>query len=101
MYIMDDSRLDEVNKFKSLGVIFSKDLSFDFHMDTISSKVPKLYGFIIRWTRNMSSFALLNLYKALVLPHIIYCACVWAPYQWNHLDKLEKVQRKITCTLFF
>ena len=38
--------------------------------------------------------ALLNLW-------IIYCACVWAPYQRNHLDRLEKVQRKITRTLFF
>ena len=35
------------------------------------------------------------------LPHIIYCACVWAPHQRNHLDRLEKVQRKITRTLFF
>ena len=38
--------------------------------------------------------ALLNLWT-------IYCACVWAPYQRNHLDRLEKVQRKITRTLFF
>ena len=73
-----DSRLDEVNEFKLLGVTLSKDLSFDSHIDTISSKVSTLSGFIIRCTRNMSSFALLNLYiKALVLPHIIYCACVW------------------------
>ena len=49
----------------------------------------------------MSPNTLLNLYKALILPHIIYCACVWAPYQRNHLDRLEKVQRKVTRTLFF
>ena len=49
----------------------------------------------------MSSFALLNLYKALILPHMLYCVCVWAPYQRNHLDRIEKVQRKITRTLFY
>ena len=32
---------------------------------------------------------------------IIYCACVWAPHQRNHLDRLEKVQQKNTRTRFF
>lgn len=100
-YIMGDSELVEVKEFKLLGVTFSNDLSFDSHVDTIASKVSKLSGFIIRCTRNMSSYALLNLYKALILPHIIYCACVWAPHQRNHLDRLEKMQRKITRTLFY
>ena len=42
-------------------------------------------------------------YRTLILPHGIYmyCASVWAPHQRNHLDGLEKVQLKITHTLFF
>ena len=100
-YFMGESKLEEVNEFKLLGVTFGKDLTFDSHIDSISKKVSKLSGFIIRCTKNMSPNTLLNLYKALILPHIIYCACVWAPYQRNHLDRLEKVQRKVTRTLFF
>ena len=100
-YIMGENKLDEVDEFKLLGVTFNKDLSFDSHIDNISRKVSKLSGFIIRCTKNMTSYALLNLYKALILPHIVYCACVWAPYQQNHLARLEKVQRKVTRTLFF
>ena len=100
-YIMGDGTLVEVDEFKLLGVTFSKDLSFDSHIDAISNKVSKLSGFITRCTSGMSSYALLNLYKALILPHIICCACVWAPHQRNHLDRLEKVQRKITRTLFY
>ena len=100
-YTMGESILDEVDEFKLLGVTFNKDLSFDCHIDNVSRKVSKLSGFIIRCTKNMTSYALLNLYKALILPHIIYCASVWAPYQQNHLARLEKVQRKVTRTLFF
>ena len=102
-YFMGESKLEEVNEFKLLGVTFGKDLTFDSHIDSITKKVSKLSGFIIRCTtcKNMSPNTLLNLYKALILPHIIYCACVWAPYQRNHLDRLEKVQRKVTRTLFF
>ena len=100
-YIMGDGTPVEVDEFKLLGVTFSKDLFFDSHIDAISNKVSKLSGFITRCTRGMSSYALLNLYKALILPHIIYCACVWAPHQRNHLNRLEKVKRKISRTLFF
>ena len=100
-YIMGNSKLAEVSNFKLLGVTFSKDLSFDLHIDAIARRVSKLSGFITRCTQYMSSFALLNLYKALILPHILYCVCVWAPYQRNHLDRIEKVQRKITRTLFY
>ena len=100
-YLMGENKLEEVEEFKLLGVTFNKDLTFDSHIDNVSRKVSKLSGFIIRCTRNMTSYSLLNLYKALILPHIIYCACVWAPYQQNHLARLEKVQRKVTRTLFF
>lgn len=101
-YIMGESNLDEVDECKLLYITFSKDLSFDSHIDNLSRKVSKLSGFIIRWLNmlNMTSYALLNLYKALILPHIIYCAYVWAPYQQNHLARLEKVQRKVTLVLF-
>ena len=100
-YIMGDCTLVEVDECKLLGVIYSKDLSFDSHIDAVSNKVSKVSGFITRCTRGRSSYTLFNLYKALILPNIIYCARVWAPHQRNHLDTLEKVQRKITRTLFF
>ena len=80
---------------------FSKDLSFDSHVGTISDKISKLSGYIIRCTKKMSSAALLNLYKSPILPHLVYCVCVWAPFQRNHIDRLEKIQRKITCISFY
>ena len=49
----------------------------------------------------MSSAALLNLYKSLILPHLVYCVCIWAPFQRNHIDRLEKIQRKITRISFY
>ena len=68
---MGTVRLEEVDNFKLLGVTFSKDLSFDSQVGTVSDKISKLSGFIIRCTKNMSSAALLNLYKSLILPHVV------------------------------
>ena len=39
---MGGGTLVEVDEFKLLGVTFSKDLSFDSHIDAISNKVSKL-----------------------------------------------------------
>ena len=79
-YVMGDSALVEVDEFKLLSVTFSicKDLSFDSHIDAVSYTASKLSGFITRCTRDMSSYALLNLYKALILPHIynLLCLCL-------------------------
>ena len=77
-YFRGEGKLNKVNEFKLLGVTFGKDLTFDSHTDSISKKVSKLSGFIIRCTKNMSPNTLLNLYKALIVPHIIYFAWVWA-----------------------
>ena len=41
-YVMRDSALVEVDGFKLLGATFSKDLSFDSHIDAVSNKVSKL-----------------------------------------------------------
>ena len=100
-YFMGTVRLEEVDNFKLLGVTFSKDLSFDSQVGTVSDKISTLSGFIIRCTKNMSSAALLNLYKSLILPHLVYCVCVWAPFQRNHIDRLEKIQRKVTRISFY
>ena len=100
-YFMGTEKLEEVDNFKLLGVTFSKDLSFDSHVGTISDKISKLSRYIIRCTKNMSSAALLNLYKSLILPHLVYCVCIWAPFQRNHIDRLEKIQRKITRISFY
>ena len=100
-YSMGYETLEEVVDFKLLGVTFSKDLSFDTHINRVTNKISKLSGFIIRVTKHMSSDALLNLFKTLVLPHIVYCICVWAPFQGNHIDRLDRVQRKITRVVFY
>ena len=54
-YFMGTVRLEEVDNFKLLDVTFSKDLSFDSQVGTVSDKISKLSGFIIRCTKNMSS----------------------------------------------
>ena len=100
-YKLGDRILDVVDNFKLLGVVFNSSLSFATHVDEICRKVSRLTGFVIRTSRNMHYSALLHLFKALILPHLTYCAVVWSPYQSCLLDRLERSQRKITKILLF
>ena len=36
----------------------------------------------------------LQLYTTLVLPHLTYAQCVWAPYTAQDINKLEAVQKR-------
>ena len=93
--------INVVNDFKLLGVVFSSSLSFSSHVDVVCKKISRLTGFAIRISRNMHYSALLHLFKALILPHLTYCAVVWNPCQVGFLQRLDKSQRKITKVLMY
>ena len=80
-YFMGESKLEEINEFKLLGVTFGKDLIFYSHIDSISKKVSKLSGFIIRCTKNMSPNTLFNLYKR------SYCLILFTVHEFGLLIK--------------
>ena len=58
-------------------VLIDKKLSWAEHIDHISRKVSKSIGLIIKARKSLDNDTLLNLYNALILPHIFYCIQVW------------------------
>ena len=49
----------------------------------------------------MNLSALLHLLKALILPHLTYCAVVWNLCQIGLLNRLDRSQRKISKVLMY
>ena len=95
-YEMNGQKLKEVNKEKDLGVTISNDLKPSKHCSEVVKTANRLVGFIGRTFENKSEAVLLKLYNSLVRPKLEYCVQFWSPYYQKDIDKLERVQRRLT-----
>jgi len=62
---------------RDLGVLVDEQLSFAEHIHKISCKANGIMAVIRRTYSNLDISCFLLLYKALVRPHLEYCATVW------------------------
>ena len=64
------------------------------HIDSICAKGKKLIGLLYRrFSSNVCSERLLEMYKTLVRPHLEYAAPVWDPHLLKDIESVENVQK--------
>ena len=83
--------LECVTRFKLLRVTITSDLSWSAHIAVISSRAKQLLGFIFHVFRHSGHKCLSSLYKAIVLPLLEYCCCVWDPPHNLNVNRLERI----------
>ena len=77
-----------------MGVLISSDLSWSMHINSICAKGKKLIGLLYsRFSSNICSERLLEMYKTLVRPHLEYAAPVWDPHLLKDIEFVENVQK--------
>lgn len=94
-YFIDECLLDRVDTFNDLGVLFDVKLSFNSHIDVITSKARSRLGLIKRFSKELNDpYISKTLYCALVRPILEYCSCVWCPKYDVSINKIESVQKQ-------
>ena len=87
--------LDETYEFCDLGLVTSKKLSRNAHVDKICSMANKILGLIKRICKGLKDVNTpRTLYYALVRSHLEYCTIVWSPHRARNINKLERIQRR-------
>ena len=89
----------EIQKMKSekdLGVIIDDKLKFREHITQKVNIANRNLGIIFRPFTYMDKEIILNLYKAMVRPHIEYATQVWPPIYKKDKVILKHVQRRAT-----
>ena len=93
-YFMHNQELESVDAAKYLGVTISKGLSWNTHINNITSTANKTLGFVKRNVVTKNKDIKTMAYNSLVRPKVEYASAVWSPYTKENINKIEKVQRR-------
>ncbi len=94
--LMNGMELSVTNTEKGLEVMIIDNLKPSNQCSKAVKTANKLVGFIGRTFEHKSEKVILTLYNSLVRPLIEYCVQFWSPYYRKDIDKLERVQRRVT-----
>ena len=94
------SYIPKDNEEKDLGVVFDDKLVFDKHINSKIKKANQVHYVLKRNLLKPNKDTTITLYKALIRPHLEYANSIWAPIHKRQSIALEKVQRRITKTIY-
>jgi hypothetical protein len=95
-YVLHCEEMRILHRERDLGIIMDETLSYRAHIDTIVNKAMKTYGWLSRNLTTRDCQVVVRVYKALIRPTLEYASSVWSPSRVGMIDRLEKVQKKIT-----
>lgn len=99
-YVLNDTIITEVKKYKYLGVTFSNKLSWSDHISVTSSAALRKFWFLKRKLRKAPAQTKLLAYNTFVRSKLEYAAVVWDPHTKKDTMNLERVQRKAVRFIF-
>lgn len=96
---LGDHIIEKVDVIKDLGVYFSSNMIFQYHVENTVSKNAmwlKMLCFVYRTCKAFDDVdILISLYKSLVRTKVEYCSSIWSPTQDYLIKKVEQVQKRL------
>ena len=93
VYTLEGSALPTASVMRDLGVQMAHNLSFDHHIAVTVSSCTVLINTVFRWFAICDPSVYIRIYTSLVLPKLLYCSPIYAPYKVEHWNLLEGVQK--------
>lgn len=94
MYQINDIPINMSLQVKYLGVYFSHDLSWRFHIEYMTAKANRMLGFIKRNFKNSPQEVKNTLYLTNIRPILEYASEVWDPHQQYLINNIELIQNR-------
>lgn len=92
--LLNSTPVDIVPNIKTLGVVFQKNLSWNEHIDTISSKLSQIVGLVYRNRLILPRHVMILIYNSLFSSRINYCHLVWASTSQENIQKLYCLRKR-------
>ena len=96
-YYLGGTELDRIDFEKDPEILVSHNLSWNNHVDLISSKVQRVLNLLYRTCKDIIDISTKKLlYIAWVQSRLEYASVVWSPHTKRNINNLEQVQRRAT-----
>ena len=98
--VLKNSTVKQVTHHKHLGLHFSEDMKWSFHIDQTIKKVNKKLGLLRRQSHALNKQQRIDIYKTMIRPMLEYGSAIIDNCSTNDKVKLEHVQRTaaLICT---
>ena len=77
-----------------MGILIHKSIDWKYHIANIHSKISRSVGVLSKLKCFLPSKILINIYNAIILPHLNYCNEIWGKTYNVHIDKLFILQKR-------
>lgn len=94
---VNDVNIDKVSDFTFLGLTIDENITWKAQILKVGGKIAKVTGIMSRLKNFIPSNILLNIYNALILPHLNYSLLAWGYGNTNRIFKLQKRAIRIIC----
>ena len=91
---VNEKEIEKSSVVTYLGVLLDEHLTWDNHINYISSKISRNIGILYRIKYFVPLRILFMMYNAFILPHIMYCIIIWANQFPSKLEKIYRLQKK-------
>ena len=95
-YYLNGVKLGKGEVQRDLGVLVHQSMKVSMQVQQAVKKANGMLAFITRGIEYRSKEVLLQLYRALVRPHLEYCVQFWSPNLRKDILAIEGVQRRFT-----
>ena len=92
--VINNVKIDMVEKTKFLGVIIDQYLSFQCHINYIKGKIARGIGILYKAKNYFNDNTRLTLYNAFIYPYFTYCLAIWGNTYNSYLEPLIKLQKR-------
>lgn len=87
--------IEMLSSFKTLGVLFSENMLWDTHVQSVISRLSRVIGLTHRHQFVLPTSVKLLIYNSLFYSSLSYCHLVWGTTTFTNLEKLYLLQKKM------
>lgn len=96
---INNQNIKQVENAKTLGVTIDKNLNWSAHIQELVKKVSSAISILKRSRPYITKQTAIQVYDALILPHLDYCSEVWDGLGVTLIDRLQKLQNRAARTI--